>query len=281
MVEIKPMPVIAVMILILVAFFIIFLLAARAGDVTQAFSRQQCRATVELASKSNLDFIGFESPIPVECSTRYVTIKYGDPKKNTGLKTNNPVYYVQDSKDLKKFFAEEFMDCWWQMGEGTKKPFISADNSRCIICSDIKIENDVVKDKNGRPRITVLDNFNQFMQTEKYPRTKQPYSDFYQSGTVFPDITIAQNGEPVPYSITFFYAKQKRWKAATVAFGGALAGGCAAGMVLGPGVSVGCGIGAGVGTVMGIAKLVKGTEVVQSVFLAPFNGISNYCGQMF
>jgi len=278
MVEIKPMPVIAVMILILVAFFIIFLLAARAGDVTQAFSRQQCRATVELASKSNLDFIGFESPIPVECSTRYVTIKYGDPKKNTGLKTNNPVYYVQDSKDLKKFFAEEFMDCWWQMGEGTKKPFISADNSRCIICSDIKIENDVVKDKNGRPRITVLDNFNQFMQTEKYPRTKQPYSDFYQPGIIWNDISIAdKDGNPIPYSVTFFYAKQKRWKAAV----SRVIGGTAAGCTLGAGTAVGCLIGGAFGTGWGIGTLIRGTDVVQAVFMTPFKGISTYCGQMF
>lgn len=259
MVEVSPMVVVVSIFLIITTFLIVFAFSATSGtQVTQVFSRQECRATMELASKTKIDFLSINSPIPIKCATRYATIKFGDPKKSKDIKTNFPVYYVNNENDLKKVFAEETAECWWQTGEGKVNPFVSSIKQlqpRCIFCTDIVIEKDVVE----KGKITQLTNFNQYLRDEKYSRTKKPYSEFFGGNAKFADTIVISmyTGYSIPYSIFFQLIDRTALKKYFVA--GALLSPLAA----------------------GILYLATDTEMQQAVVIQQFYEVPGYCQQIF
>ncbi|MBW3012467.1 hypothetical protein KY311_04730, partial [Candidatus Woesearchaeota archaeon] len=277
----NPIAVLVIIILSLTVFFILFTFTSKAGQITQIYSSQQCRASFEIAEKTKVDLFDIESPLPLECSTRYATAMYGNPKQSKDLKTNFPVYYVETSSDLKKVFAEEIGECFWKTGEGQIDPFGGDSKERCILCSEITLDEELVKEFNKKG-ITTLAQFDQFMYQERFARTKRPYAELFP-GRGWQDIQIIGNGQAIPYTIFWHAFKPSKWDQAKGAFAMVTATGCAAGGVVGavPGAIVGCSVGAVGGTITGAVVFFKDRELQQGVFVAPFNQISAKCEQMF
>jgi hypothetical protein len=281
MTEVEPLQALAVLILTLTAFIVVFVFASsNAAEVTTAFSAEQCRATMALASRTNSDIFSIESPLPLQCSTKFITVKWGNPKQSKGIGTNNPVYYVETPDELKKIFAQQLSECWWEMGEGKLKPFIGNSNSRCVICSDINVDPEV------SGHIPVLSGFNTYLKTEKNPRTKQPYGEFF-AGAGFPDIFLMdRDRNTVPYSVVFWYLRESTSSEAAKKFFKGVVTGTELGIVSAPatggwGIAFGAAGGFGYGTTAAIITLVKGTDASQWIILVPYNNIGAMCQQLF
>jgi hypothetical protein len=305
----------AVVLIVAAALLVLMFPAATkiyAAVPAAAFSEAECRASVVWRAKTGVSILDIESPVPFECSTRTIYLKYDESgrKKDEFLESITPTYYISknDEKKVKKVFSESIGKCLWQMGDGEVNAFkgdevqlatTEEDISRwrCVICYDIIIEKDIVDPKKGN--ITKLSNYQNYLETQKFSKTKTFYAQYLKM-QAFPDIALVDNaGNPVSYSVLFSFSKASKSEAAAlsakVTAGASIGVGCALGAVIGffgggPfGAAGGCIIGASIGakvaviptTIAAIIGYTLSGDGVWMLGLQSLNNVSSQCQGLF
>jgi hypothetical protein len=208
-------------------FFLLFTWAAGAFErgPSEAFSETECRASVEWRSYTDVSIFDVESPLPWECQTKTIFLKYDETgrKKDENLITTSPTYYIgkKDAKKAMNIFAESLAKCLWQMGDGERDPFGTSERRRCVICYDIIVDKDVVDSEKGN--IQVLANFQNYLESNKFSKTNEFYASYLalsgkgitlddpeywanpeKKGGKFSDIKLAdESGNPISYTVYF------------------------------------------------------------------------------
>jgi hypothetical protein len=229
-----------VVILSAVILLLLFPFATKVyAGVPKAFSEAECRASVQLRARTAIGLLDVESPLPFECSTRTIFVKYDETgrKKDELLDSVTPTYYVtrNNKEKLKKIFAESLGNCLWMMGDGNLGAFGgTAGATGCVICYDIIIDSDIIDP--GKGNIQVLDYFPNYLESNKFSKTKDYYSSYFNTAEM-PSPKLEQDGKPLSQTIFFSYRKMSRREAAefaakTTGAAGAI-GGCLTGAIFG------------------------------------------------
>ena len=203
------------LILGIIFFLLMFPLATKTfTSVPQAYSDAECRASVEWHAKTNVDIFDVESPLPLECTTKTIFLKYDKSgrKKDEILTSVTPTYYISkgDTEKIKRIFAEAISICLWNMLDGSKPVFTAADKVRCAICSDIIIDKEIVDPAKGN--IKILANFDSFLQSNKFSKTKENYGVYLNIATVPTEIPIADSsGNPISYTVFYAATNEEKW----------------------------------------------------------------------
>jgi len=203
----------AIVIIVSVAVLVVmFPWAAHTYEtIPEAFTSSECRASVVWHAKTGVDILDFESPLPLECATKTIYLKYDETgrKKDENLLSPAPTYYIskRDEQKIKKIFAESWAMCLWQMADGEEDVFRGRDKARCVICFDLIVDEDIVDPDKGN--IQVLNNFENYIESNKFSKTKTYYKDYLSviPDMKFSDILLADEGKPISY--TFFYSSEK------------------------------------------------------------------------
>lgn len=120
---------------------------------------QACRFSILAQSYTEVkpSTSGWESPLDIECSTRYVTFKNTEVLAGLDPETQKPLDVYWDGKKVKRFanlndqivnqvIAEEMKICWFQFAEGKTNVFpnnenwFQASDDICFICSNIEFD---------------------------------------------------------------------------------------------------------------------------------------------
>lgn len=301
-----PLEKLIVIILVVAAGMLVFYFTViTTQQTTSIVDRSICRDS--LIAKEATVFLESESPIEMACFTRYVDIKYGKYKEKK--KQNKITFYVDDKKQLEQIFADEIAGCWWQMGEGTIRPFGGFESTgevRCVICTEISMDEEVAR---NFPQLDL----NEYMSKNNYKSPEslgvdQNYLDLLKTPSFFPQVFETQvDNKPMHYSIVWASSQTKRLPDGTIDLsadpgtiswyrtGGMALGagtGCVVGTFIIPGVgtAIGCKLGAVVGTATGyfvgfaggiIHTIVGDQDFTSEVHLAPYDAVAKYCKRLY
>lgn len=285
-------------------FLLLFPFATKTyAAIPQAFTETECRASIEWRARTHIDILDFESPLPFECSTKTIFLKYDKSgrKKDEDLLSVAPTYYIPkgDNEKVKRIFAESLSKCLWQMGDGNLDVFAASERTRCIICYDIIIDKDIVDKDKGN--IQILRNFDNYLESNKFSKTKEYYKNYLSEiDTVWNDLKLADDqGNPISFSVLYAASKASRQDMAKTAsaltaalsvgvgcLGGGLIGffmGGGVGVV--PGLIVGCKTGVlmipAPTATMAVIGYITDKDIIWSLGLQPLYNVSSQCQGLF
>jgi hypothetical protein len=126
------------LIIAIIVGIILFYTAGRAGElIKEAQDRENCRVSALLKAKTQTWIT--DSPANLNCKTQFVNIREDSIQVNGKEVSNGDI--TADS--VKRAFANQLYDCWYQFGAGTINPFwqqIATDNKHCVVCSQISFD---------------------------------------------------------------------------------------------------------------------------------------------
>ncbi|MBN2454873.1 hypothetical protein JXB11_05000 [Candidatus Woesearchaeota archaeon] len=125
----------AIIAAILVGIIILILIFGKMGPtLTDVAERQACANDIAIKSHTT---IFTESPYKyINCHTHFIDVSTDGIVKD-GKKINEQQV---NPDDIKRLFANEMYDCWYQFGAGQNSPFGGQTAISCIICSQIEID---------------------------------------------------------------------------------------------------------------------------------------------
>ncbi|MBW2987069.1 hypothetical protein KY336_00835 [Candidatus Woesearchaeota archaeon] len=265
----------------------------KTSETIQGVDRHLCRTSVK--AKAQTKFLKTQSPLDMNCYTRFVTAEAG---KTYGHQQsdNRVTKKITSKEELREVYADELGGCFWQMGGENGQalynpysPFEHEGETRCVICSTIDIDQEILKKYGG-----TLDEFNKHLKTHNFKDVGVdiPYDRLLGlQNKQFPDIKLELGGKPMSYSaiwaISSTPAKTTVWSV-----GGGIAGhvgGCLVGSIvipIPPFNLIGCVAGASVGGTAGygagvIHTLAEDQDYSVNVAIIPANEAEKNCAQLY
>lgn len=208
------------MILFVVAFFSVALIFSK--GVSYADERtgdEVCRLSV--LARINSQGLTGTSPIALDCPRKNVVLyEEGSKFYHSGdldidinkipirqyEEPSHASYKSADKGKLMKFFADEYAECWYKMGEGDLNVFnppsgypLDGFETTCMICSDINF------DASFRNLKFTLNDFEEFMKKERYQRhgKDELYYDY-----LYQDFAGFRSAASYLYTFNTFFEKK-------------------------------------------------------------------------
>ncbi|MBD3259068.1 hypothetical protein GF371_00390 [Candidatus Woesearchaeota archaeon] len=291
-------------VLVLFGLFIAYtFFIPKSKSTVEQVDRYLCRTSVK--AKAETKILKTPSPVNLECYTRFATIepskKYEYEKKDNRIRKG-----VSSKEELREAYADELGGCFWQMGGENGEslynpfsPFESTGQARCVICSTIDIDEEIIKKYGG-----TIDKFNSHLRSHNYKDVgiDVPYSRLLGlQNKEFPDFRIERNNKPMSYSVVWIISSTPAKTRTTVytvglgilGAGGGYAAGCLAGSVMmpiPPFSLLGCVVGAGAGGAAGagvgygagvIHTLAEDQTYSTNTLIIPADEAEKHCAQLY
>lgn len=285
------------LILFVVVFFSVTLIFSKGvGFADERTTDELCRLSV--LARINTQGLTGTSPIALDCPRKNVVLFdegskfYHSGELNVDMKKlpinqfSDPENSPTEKRKLMKYFADEYAECWYKMGEGDMKVFnppsgypFEGFETTCIICSDISFDQSYSGD------MFTLNEFEDFMKTEKYTKhgKEELYRDYlYQDFSGFRNVASylytfntyfdLKGQKAIQQSVLDPTAKLEKNQSYIIFFERAKFNPTAA--------AFSSFVFPGVGTVVGTKLLLSPSEENYFVFFAPAKKLPDVCGVM-